>query len=92
MKTAVVIYEDNHGMVGLAVDYESAIDFLVLNKWLSPKMELLLEDNSLSTIEEDLGENWLQLIRLWPMKVFNNYFDGLLYLDVEKIYDKKEVE
>lgn len=92
MKTAVVIYEDNHGMVGLAVDYESAIDFLVLNKWLSPKMELLLEDNSLSTIEEDLGENWLQLIRLWPMKEFNNYFDGLLYLDVEKIYDKKEVE
>ena len=92
MKTAVVIYEDNHGMVGLAVDYESAIDFLVLNEWLSPTMELLLEDNSLSTIEEDLGENWLQLIRLWPMKVFNNYFDGLLYLDVEKIYDKKEVE
>lgn len=92
MKTAVVIYEDNHGMVGLAVDYESAIDFLVLNKWLSPTMELLLEDNSLSTIEEDLGENWLQLIRLWSMKEFNNYFDGLLYLDVEKIYDKKEVE
>lgn len=92
MKTAVTIYEDNHGMVGLAVDYESAIDFLVLNKWLSPKMELLLEDNSLSTIEEDLGENWLQLIRLWPMKEFNNYFDGLLYLNVERIYDKKEVE
>lgn len=92
MKTAVVIYEDNHGMVGLAVDYESAIDFLVLNNWLSPTMELFLEDNSLSTIEEDLGENWLQLIRLWPMKEFNNYFDGLLYLDVERIYDKKEVE
>jgi hypothetical protein len=92
MKTAVVIYEDNHGMVGLAVDYESAIDFLVLNEWLSPTMELLLEDNSLSTIEEDLGENWLQLIRLWTMKEFNNYFDGLLYLDVERIYDKKEVE
>jgi hypothetical protein len=92
VKTAVVIYEDNHGMVGLAVDYESAIDFLLLNKWLTPTMELLLEDNSLSTIEEDLGENWLQLIRLWPMKEFNNYFDGLLYLDVERIYDKKEVE
>ena len=92
MKTAVVIYEDNHGMVGLAVDYESAIDFLVLNNWLSPTMELFLEDNSLSTIEEDLGENWLQLIRLWPMKVFNSYFGGLFYLDVENIYDKKEVE
>lgn len=92
MKTAVVIYEDNHGMVGLAVDYESAIDFLVLNEWLKPKMELLLEDNSISTVEEDLGENWLQLIRLWPMKVFNSYFDGLFYLDVETIYDKKEVE
>lgn len=92
MKTAVVIYEDNHGMVGLAVDYESAIDFLVSNEWLKPKMELLLEDNSIATLEEALGKNWLQLIRLWPMKVFNNYFDGLLYLVVERIYDKKEVE
>lgn len=92
MKTAVVIYEDNHGMVGLAVDYESAIDFLVSNEWLKPKMELLLEDNSIATLEEDLGENWLQLIRLWPMQVFNSYFDGLFYLDVERIYDKKEVE
>lgn len=92
MKTAVVIYEDNHGMVGLAVDYESAIDFLLLNKWLSPTMELLLEDNSIATVEEDLGENWLQLIRSWTMKAFNNYFDGCLYLDIERIYDKKEVE
>lgn len=92
MKTAVVIYEDNHGMVGLAVDYESAIDFLVSNEWLLPTTELLLDDNSISTVEEDLGENWLQLIRLWPMKVFNNYFDGLLYLSIKNIYDKKEVE
>lgn len=92
MKTAVVIYEDNHGMVGLAVDYESAIDFLLLNKWLSPTMELLLDDNSIATVEEDLGENWLQLIRSWPMKMFNSYFDGCLYLDIERIYDKKEVE
>lgn len=92
MKTAVVIYEDNHGMIGLAVDYESAIEFLVLNKWLEPTTELLLDDNSLSTVEEDLGENWLQLIRLWPMKVFNNYFDGVFYLDIKNIYEKKEVE
>ena len=92
MKTAVVIYEDNHGMIGLAVDYESAIEFLVSNNWLEPTTELLLDDNSLSTVEEDLGENWLQLIRLWPMKVFNNYFDGVFYLDIKNIYEKKEVE
>ena len=92
MKTAVVIYEDNHGMIGLAVDYESAIEFLVSNKWLEPTTELLLDDNSLSTVEEDLGENWLQLIRLWSMKVFNNYFDGVFYLDIKNIYEKKEVE
>ena len=34
MKTVICIHEDNHGLIGIAKDYKSAIDFLIREEWL----------------------------------------------------------
>ena len=30
----IMVHEDNHGILGVAINYTSAIDMLVENKWL----------------------------------------------------------
>ena len=40
MRYVYLIEEENHGMIGVAKDYSSAIDFLVDSDWLDGKFEV----------------------------------------------------
>ena len=80
--TVVIIREDNHGVIGVAVDYKNAVKYLVRTAWLDGRMGLYDgEKDTEIFVECDLGENWLDVILNWPLSEFNWYFDGYFYLE-----------
>jgi hypothetical protein len=89
MQYVITVQEDNHGLIGIAKDYPSAIDFLVNENWLDGKFEVWV-DNEISltqTLEDHLGELWYVAIRdEWNIEQFNNFFEGNFYLIIEEVY------
>ena len=84
-----LIEEENHGMIGVAKDYPSAIDFLVDSDWLDEKFEVWVDNeiNLTQTLEDHLGELWYVAIRdEWDTEQFNNFFEGSFYLTIEGVY------
>lgn len=86
MQYVITIQEDNHGLIGIAKDYPSAIDFLVNENWLDGNYELYKDDGTYKTVKEDLGEEWKEIILSWDTETFNNYFEGCFYLIIETVY------
>lgn len=84
MKKVYCVYEDNHGMIGVAKDYLSMIDGLVEEGWLDGNTELVDEDGNFFTVEGKIGEKWLEKIKKWDITDFNIFFDGYFWIsDVE---------
>ena len=69
MKTVICIHEDNHGLIGVAKDYKSAIDFLIREEWLDCN-----SDNDIILICK--SDN---------IDKFNDEFEGRFYLEVMKV-------
>ena len=87
MQTVITIQEDNHGLIGIAETFSDAVDFLIKEDWLNEKCEMYYsEDRDTKTIIEDLGVSWVDIILGWDWYKFNEYFDGLFYLNVEEVY------
>ena len=87
MQTVVTIQEDNHGLIGIAKDYPSAIDFLVNENWLDENFEIY-DDGfcHCKSIKDDLDKNWKEKILSWDTEKFNEYFEGCFYLVIEEVY------
>lgn len=82
--TVIVIYEDNHGMIGIAKDYESAINFLLQNHWLDSEFEIMDENYkwvALKDLNVSIGD-----IRQMDIDKFNEFFDGCFYLDIDTVW------
>lgn len=91
MQTVVLIKEENHGMIGVAKNYSSAINFLVNEGWLDESFEVWVdnedyEDYVTQSIKDKLGENWKEIISTWNIEQFDNFFDGIFYLNIEEVY------
>lgn len=74
MKSIYLIYEDNHGLLGVATNYQSAIRFLIAENWLDDN----LYTNEGMSIKSLLGNNWKQSIletdENWFAEMFEDYF------------------
>lgn len=83
--TIILIHEDNHGLLGVAKDYESAIDCLIQNQWLNIDTEVYStekeEYTSLRELKMTIGD-----IRALGIDKFNELFDGVLYLDIDAVW------
>lgn len=86
MKKVYCVYEDNHGMVGLATDYLSVIDGLINEDWLGSNTELVDEDGNFFTIGGKIGEKWLDKIKKWDITTFNIFFEGYLWIGTMEIW------
>lgn len=83
----VVIYEDIHGMIGIANNYYNAVRFL-LKGWITN--EAILYDERYSQwkpIEECLGKNWKEyLLDKCDINTFNDIFEDWIGLSVQEVY------
>lgn len=86
--TVIMVSEDNHGTIGIAKNYACAIAFLVRNGWIWRGLEIVKEDDTITTIYEDLGEDYISVLLEWDIDTFERYFEGIFYLKVEKIYEE----
>lgn len=87
MQTVITIQEDIHGLIGIAKNYSSAIDFLIDSNWLDGNFEFYDGNyGTAKTIFEDLGKEWKSIILSWDTETFNNYFDCCFYLVIEEVY------
>ena len=83
-----MIHEDNHGVIGLAASYSNAIKFLIENNWLNEKTEIVQEDDTMTTVEKDLGKDWQDTVIRWlNIARFNDYFEGLFYIHQEDVFE-----
>lgn len=80
----IVIYEDNHGMIGIAKDYESAINFLLQDHWLDSEFEIMDKNYNWVALK-DLGMS-IGDIRQMDIDKFNDFFDGCFYLDIDIVW------
>lgn len=84
----VIIEEDNHGLIGIASNYQNAIHFLVNENWLDELTELYdsgFQDTKL--LLDLLGNKWLTTILNWTLEQFNEFFDGCFYLNEVSVYE-----
>lgn len=86
--TVIMVSEDNHGTIGIAKDYACAIAFLVRDGWIWKGLEIVKEDDTITTIYEDLGEDYISILLDWDIDTFERYFEGIFYLIVEEIYEE----
>jgi len=81
--TVICIYEDNHGLIGIAKDYTSAIKYLIDGTdWLD---EDEITDEGLS-VGEKFGENWKESIYNLGIKEFNDIFLDRFLLKETAVY------
>ena len=86
---AIAINEENHGLVGIAKDYSSAIDFLIADEWLDGYFRVypLGEDNPLyERIEDAYGENWAEKIKSFSEEEIDELFDGSFYFKQFEVF------
>lgn len=86
----IVMHEDNHGMVGLAETFQDAVKYLIKHKWLDEKFEVWQPNDETTTIIEDLGIDWVEIILGWDIQKFNEYFEGCFNLCTEEIFKAEE--
>ena len=80
----IIIHEDNHGILGVAKDYDSAINFLLQNQWLTADTEVLNSIGEWISLKE-LGFD-IETIRSWDIEAFNDFFEGIFYLSVNYLH------
>lgn len=81
----IAIHEECHGVIGIARDYESAVNFLFNENWLPT--DICDEHEEWRPIDELLGDEWLDKILSWDIDNFNEFFEACFYLQVETVYD-----
>lgn len=88
MNNVILISEENHGLIRVAMNYISAINFLIEYDWLNENTEIFYfngNDGS-SSVKDIFGENWQQAIKNLSLGEFNDTFDGSFLLDSQNIY------
>ena len=86
MTEVILVREDNHGLIAVALDYFSAVKFLIEENWLDDTCEIGI-DEDLKSLQELWGDDWIdEVLALDDVDKFNDTFDGIFYLSIEKIY------
>lgn len=82
-KTVIVILKEPYGVIGVAKNFESAIDFLYRNKWITPKTELF------NPFDDTTENDWVSFenynlskedLKKCGLEIFNDLFDSVFEL------------
>lgn len=75
-----IIHEDNHGVLGVADSYESAIQFLIDDEWITEDFEIWNREKDYSRPLYAL-EIKPEEIKTWNISKFNDFFSGDFYIE-----------
>ena len=87
----LLVDEDNHGMIAICKDYNSAIEFLLEDGWINADDEICVWYNphtglyEYNTIEGILGKNWEDRLRLMTVEEINGFFLDSISLQWEEV-------
>lgn len=85
----IKVNEDNHGLICIAKDYKSALQFLANNSWIEDSTEVWngpYANPEWCRLDEAMGEDWFDKMINWGIENFNEYWDGSFYLEEAEIY------
>lgn len=72
-----IIHEDNHGVLGVADSYESAVQFFIDERWITKELEIWdKEELCYRTISINPEE-----IKTWKRSKFNDFFFGAFEIE-----------
>lgn len=83
-ETVILIIEENHGIIGIAKNFSSAIDFLYDNNWMTPETELY------NPFDDTAESDWVcfekynltkEDLKKCGLEIFNDLFDSVFFLD-----------
>lgn len=87
--TVVIINEDNHGRIGVALNYYHAVKWLIDTHWIDDDTEVYDYDtDEWRAVKEVLGVNWASLMlndESWDFDRFNDFWGNCFSLDFEKV-------
>ena len=69
--TVICMFEEDHGCIGIAKDYNSAIHFLLRNDWLNVTCTVIDKNNEEGYIDDVYGNNWRTVVASWDIQTFN---------------------
>lgn len=86
----VLINEDNHGLLGVALNYYNAVKWLIGNGWIDDNTEICTGDDDHSyqwdKVKNVLGEDWAdKMTDEWDIDNFNDYWEGSFLLQSEDV-------
>ena len=89
MNKVILIWEENHGIIGVANNYYNAIKFLIKERWLYDGTQIYNDStDEWVEISTFYGENWRDvLLNEWDLNKFNDEFVDFMGLNEEEIYD-----
>lgn len=82
--TVVTINEDYHGYIGLAADYNCAIDFLIQKGWLHNGTEVWINHHGF--LLKEIFDDWEKEIKNWNLEKFNTFFYDSFNLEEIEVY------
>lgn len=87
MQKVILVSEDNHGLLCVVKDFQSAVDFLIKEYWVDEATEVYNDAKSeWVRLDELFGENWEKEVRHLSRESFEELFDESIYLEDEEIY------
>jgi hypothetical protein len=87
MNKVYCVYEDSHGMIGVAKDFSSAVNGLIDEGWLNGHTETFDDEHECGfSVKYRLGENWVNEIKKMSIFDFNIFFEGVLWISDMEIW------
>ena len=83
--TVIVICEECHGDIGIAKDFEHAIDFLIHKDWLNNFTDIY-KDGEWRAVKDIFGSGWERIIKNMNIDSFNESFEDRFLLGEVKVY------
>lgn len=88
----ILINEENHGLIGVALNYYAAVKWLITNNWIDNSTEVSIGEDDTEyywkEISKVYGENWAdKMLDQWNINVFNANMDGCFNLEAVTVID-----
>lgn len=88
----ILVNIEPHGFFCVAADVASAVEALMEDGWLDEHFVIGWNEiaDTACTIKDELGANWANIISEFSVELFNDFFEGAFFLDVQNVYKKGE--